>query len=360
MKRRNGFLMLLLAVSLLVVPWGNAAEIITEDIIIKKVLTEQDFVKNADNFIIFFSSAQKMTEELEGTGKSWIAAAKQMLREKNRLFPDLGYNAGLYTYTPYRELYPVQPYDRERFGKAIEQLPEKPLGPTDLKRGMHDMRKVIGALQGKTVVIIFSDGTVDPFRDVGKRPKIIAKDIAETNDVCVYVISSATGKKEKELLEAVASINACSRIIPFEALYGKPEFFTGALFDIQERSIVKLEKARKVTGFKMDDILFGFDSAAISAEFKEKLDRLGKFLQENPDAYAVMDGYTDSAGSNEYNLLLSRKRTEIVTAYLDDNFGVDSQGVVTTWYGETNPTADNGTAGGRRLNRRVEIEVGGL
>ena len=53
-------------------------------------------------------------------------------------------------------------------------------------------------------------------------------------------------------------------------------------------------------------------------------------------------------------------RTEIVTAYLVNNFGVDSQGVVTTWYGETNPTADNGTAGGRRLNRRVEIEVGGL
>lgn len=353
-------LMFVAAVFLMALSGANAAEIITEDVLVEKVLIEQDFIKNADNFVIFFSSAQKMTEEYKGTGKSWAAVAKQMLREKNALFPDLGYNAGLYTYTPFRKLYGMQPYDREQFGKAIDQLPEKPTGPTDLKRGLHEMREVIGGLKGKTIVFVITDGTADPTRDVGKRPKIIAKQIAEKNDVCFYVLSSATGKKEKEVVEGVAAINACSRVIPFEALVGRPGIFTGALFDIRERAVVKLTEAKEVVGFKMDDVLFGFDSATIFGADTDRLDMLGSFLKEKPDTFVVMDGYTDSSGAAEYNLWLSRYRTESVAAYLVKNFNIDPLRIVTNWYGNSNPTADNSTAAGRMLNRRVEIEVGGL
>jgi outer membrane protein OmpA-like peptidoglycan-associated protein len=49
-----------------------------------------------------------------------------------------------------------------------------------------------------------------------------------------------------------------------------------------------------------------------------------------------------------------------VADYLAENFGIDPLRIVPMWYGELNPTADNGSADGRALNRRVETTVGGL
>src|SRR5210317_2147382 len=118
--------------------WGigsaGAVEIITEDMIEKEVFTEIDFIKNADNFIVLFDSSKTMQETLPGTNKSKLVAAKEILRLRNELLPDLGFNAGLYVYTrPFRAIYGVQPYDRVRFREAIDQLPDEAKGGTDLR-----------------------------------------------------------------------------------------------------------------------------------------------------------------------------------------------------------------------------------
>jgi OOP family OmpA-OmpF porin len=83
-------------------------------------------------------------------------------------------------------------------------------------------------------------------------------------------------------------------------------------------------------------------------------------LQEYPNASAYFVGYTDSVGSEDYNLGLSERRAEAAASYVGDKFGIDSTRLVTTWYGEINPVADNDTEEGRALNRRVEIAVGGF
>jgi OOP family OmpA-OmpF porin len=113
-----------------------------------------------------------------------------------------------------------------------------------------------------------------------------------------------------------------------------------------------------VTGAKVDDVVFPLDSAKITSEFAQALDRLGQFMQQNPASYAVLAGYTCSLGGEEYNLALSRRRAERAAQYLETNFNIDSDRLATFWYGEMNPVADNGTEEGRRLNRRVEIAVG--
>ncbi len=65
-------------------------------------------------------------------------------------------------------------------------------------------------------------------------------------------------------------------------------------------------------------------------------------------------GHTDSQGSDEFNLELSRKRSEAVRTYLTSH-GIDSNGVVSEGAGEDQPVADNNTPEGRANNRRVEI-----
>lgn len=356
-------MMMFLLVSALAI-WGvgttGAVEIITEEMIEKEILTEVDFIKNADNFIILFDSSKTMRETLPGTNKSKLVVAKEILKLRNELLPDLGFNAGLYLYTnPFRAIYGVQPYDRARFREAIDQLPDEAKGGTDLRKGLSEMRTIIAELSGKTVVFLFSDGKL-VVSDVGKKPKEIAREIAAKNDVAFYVISSATGEKEKQLLEAVSSINASSRVIPLEAFVYNPGYVSGALFDIVETAVVKLTPVEKIVGFVMDDILFDFNSADIKPEYVDQLDKLGRFLEANPSTFVVMDGYADSTGPEEASLWVSRNRVLSVAVYLVENFDIDPLRVAPMWYGELNPTADNSSAEGRAQNRRVESAVGGL
>ena len=301
-----------------------------------------------------------MQETLPGTNKSKLEVAKEFLKLRNELLPDLGFTAGLYLYTsPFRAISKTQRYDRAIFRNAIDQLPDEAKGGTDLRKGLSELRTIIAGLSGKTVVLLFSDGKL-VVSDVGNKPKEIARQIAEKNDVAFYVISSATGEDEKKLLEAVSSINASSRVIPLEAFLHTPGYVSGALFDIVETAVVKLNLVQKVVGFVMDDILFDFNSADIKPEYVDQLNKLGQFLKANPSTFVVMDGYADSIGPEEANLWMSRHRVTSVADYLVEHFDINPFRIAPMWYGELNPTADNSNANGRALNRRVESAVGGL
>ena len=85
---------------------------------------------------------------------------------------------------------------------------------------------------------------------------------------------------------------------------------------------------------------------------------MAEFLQRNPKSYAVLAGYTDSTGDQEYNLYLSRKRAESAKNYILEQSRIDPDRVVLHWYGATNYVADNSTEEGRFKNRRVEIAIG--
>ena len=69
-----------------------------------------------------------------------------------------------------------------------------------------------------------------------------------------------------------------------------------------------------------------------------------------------MEGHTDSAGSDAYNMTLSQQRAQSVTNYLTSK-GISSGRFTTKWYGETQPIETNETAEGRAQNRRVELAI---
>ena len=84
------------------------------------------------------------------------------------------------------------------------------------------------------------------------------------------------------------------------------------------------------------------------------LDRLAKFLQGSPGTKIIVEGHTDSRGSDEYNQELSRRRAQSVTEGLESR-GVSADRIQPVGRGKRYPVASNDTPEGRQQNRRVEI-----
>lgn len=342
----------------------QAFEIVTREMMEKETVTEIDLIRTVDNFIILFDTSASTNQMLPGTSVSKIQVAKAFLKARNAWLPDLNFKAGLYEYTnnqtltgTFKEIYAMQPYDRDRFAAAIDQLPESGQGPAMLQAGLNGLRKVVAGLTGKTAVIMFTDGKFTVTRGP-KRPLQIAQEIASDNDLCFYLISSATEATNAQLLEAVSTVNACSRVVPIDLFIDNPHYLGGALFTVRATSYERLRPVTQVVGFVAPDMLFDFDSTAIRDGYLEKLGMLADYLQTNPDAYVVAAGFSDNHGDEEYNLTLSHRRAEAVKAHLTDVHGIGANRIVTLWFGELNPVADNASPEGRQRNRRVEVAVG--
>jgi len=336
-----------------------AAEAVVEKEKVPGVVITEEIIKTADNFIVLFDSSSSMKAPFKDTGLTTLDAAKKLLKDRNEILPDLGYNAGLYLFTPFTPIYMMQKYDREKFAAAIDQLPAQASGATLMQQGLLRLDGVLSGLSGRTVVFLFTDGSYSQMPG-SKKPKDIAIELAQKYNVCFYVISTAKGDQEKEVLKAVASINESSRVVPFDQVFEKPVYLAGALFVIETRIEKFLTTTYRLADVKIDNILFDFDKVQIRPEFNDELNILGEFLKNNPSTYVVLTGFTDNAGSPEYNLGLARRRAESVEAYLVDKFNVSVGQIVTQWYGIADPVAGNDTNDGRSQNRRVESIVMGF
>lgn len=101
---------------------------------------------------------------------------------------------------------------------------------------------------------------------------------------------------------------------------------------------------------------FEFDSSNLTATAKSNLDKLATVLANNPDTNINIYGYTDSKGSDSYNLSLSDRRAQAVKNYLISQ-GVSASRMITKGMGEQDPIADNTSEAGRAQNRRVEFAI---
>jgi OOP family OmpA-OmpF porin len=121
---------------------------------------------------------------------------------------------------------------------------------------------------------------------------------------------------------------------------------------------VVVEKTSKVAAEKwvLIGVNFDFSSTKLSAESYPILYDALKTLLKNPDMRVEIQGYTDNIGSESYNKKLAQKRADLVKDYfISKNISADR--LTAVGYGENNPVADNKTAEGRALNRRIEFKV---
>jgi outer membrane protein OmpA-like peptidoglycan-associated protein len=139
--------------------------------------------------------------------------------------------------------------------------------------------------------------------------------------------------------------------------------FIGNYMDKQaaeiERDIAGAKVERVGEGIKItfsSGILFDVDKADLKNQSETELAKLSVILNKYADTNVLLAGHTDSTGSEDYNLGLSRRRAQSVANYLTTQ-NVDAARFAVEGYGKSDPVASNDTAAGRAENRRVEVAI---
>jgi outer membrane protein OmpA-like peptidoglycan-associated protein len=107
----------------------------------------------------------------------------------------------------------------------------------------------------------------------------------------------------------------------------------------------------------LGDVLFETGSSTLSPGAGRNMDRLVQFLTDHPERMVQIDGFTDSVGTDSFNLDLSQHRADAVRYELVSR-GISSTRIASQGYGKAYPVASNSESSGRQLNRRVEVVIG--
>jgi outer membrane protein OmpA-like peptidoglycan-associated protein len=141
-----------------------------------------------------------------------------------------------------------------------------------------------------------------------------------------------------------------------EAIHQKEEMRARLLAQLNQ--VLQTRDTARGLIVSMPDVLFDFNKYTLKPEARERLAKISGIVLAYPDLKLDIEGHTDAIGSDDYNQTLSEKRAETVRGYLASS-GVPPDHVTAVGLGKANPVADNSTAAGRKLNRRVEMVVSG-
>ncbi len=302
------------------------------------------------SFVLFVDQSGSMQKTYKPLGKSKISVAKDILLKMNEEIPELNYMGSVQLFAPDEVLLDPTIYNKETFKSALERIPTKfPIFGryTPMAPGMQKLDETLLKLSGDVAVIMFSDGEANR----GGDPVAEAKAMKEKygNRLCFHVVSLATKPAGEKVLKEIAQLNNC--IYVTAADLQNPEllknFVKDVFYDFKpvQREVIILR-----------GINFDFDKYDIKPEAKAILDSGVEILKKHPEIKIVIEGHTDSIGSEAYNQKLSEKRAKAVYDYFVKK-GISPDRMKTVGYGETRPKADNSTEEGRAINRRVEIKV---
>lgn len=128
--------------------------------------------------------------------------------------------------------------------------------------------------------------------------------------------------------------------------------------EVDEEGCTEIEAGIERGRLTLSNIHFAFASAQLTEDSRQILDQVGEALVARPDVRVQIQGHTDSIGSDQANLRISRARARAVRLYLVSEFpAIGADRLEAVGRGENEPVATNGTAEGRSRNRRVEFVV---
>jgi outer membrane protein OmpA-like peptidoglycan-associated protein len=122
----------------------------------------------------------------------------------------------------------------------------------------------------------------------------------------------------------------------------------------QQLADMQAKKTDRGVVVTLGDVLFDTGQATLKPGANLALNRLATFLNANPQTRIIIEGHTDSRGSDEYNEGLSERRARAVATELMSR-GISADQLQTLGRGKGYPVASNDTPEGRQQNRRVEI-----
>lgn len=194
-----------------------------------------------------------------------------------------------------------------------------------------------------------SAGLVYNFQLQSKNAKKEATALAEIDNLKLITLDTDEDEMTEEVTQEEETIE--TNELPIKSQPGPQE-----QNDSDSGSIQQIGEPKTFSNemFKNIELETGKNDLGVAAI--QQLTELSAALVDHPESKLEINGYTDNIGSEQANLLLSKKRTDRVAELLIEN-GVHSDQLIIKNFGERNPIGDNNTEKGRQLNRRVEIRL---
>jgi OOP family OmpA-OmpF porin len=351
-----------------------------------------EYTQKVNNVLFILDASNSMSWDNQRklvTEKNIVSAIDQSIP------PDLDFTVGLRTFGHAPEqsgkltdlLYGMTKFSRSGLEDGLSRL-RFAGGSSPMKQAIEAAGGDLAGAQGQSALIIVSDGLVNG------APAAAARLKAKMGDkLCIDTIAVGGDPVGEKTLQAVSAAGGCGVSTTASALTAPGELasFVEKVF-LQKKTkpvavvvpVVPAAPPRVVDsdGDGVPDSLdrcpdtpkgeivdahgcpitltlhinFDTDKSDIKPEFAVDLGKAAEFIAKNQQVpYILITGYTDSVGTDTYNLKLSQRRADAVRQYLIDHFNIGPNRVVARGEGESNPVADNGTAAGRAENRRVEV-----
>jgi len=208
------------------------------------------------------------------------------------------------------------------------------LSPTEVQVELGDLRGVVSDPQGKPVqaVVSFPGAEIPNAATDPENGKYFLK-LPPGN----YSVKAAASNFKSQTKNGIIVANKVTELN----------------FVLEPLQLVRLTKKKIQI---LEKIHFEYDKSDILADSFPILDEVAQVLGDNPTIKLTIEGHTDIMGSHEYNMKLSQARVDSVRNYLISK-GINQDRLLAVGYGATRPIADNATALGRAMNRRVEFVI---
>lgn len=204
--------------------------------------------------------------------------------------------------------------------------------------------------------------SVDHLAYLAKQRALIAQDTGKLRTAEMAVASAGTRRDAVRLELRTAEADAAHKQAGVSAAAaaqaeGELEAATTRVSEMEkELAALNARKTERGLVITLGDVLFGVNQAELKPGSERNVQKIADFLQEYPERKALIEGFTDSTGTESYNQMLSERRAQAVRMFLIEQ-GVSSDRIAARGYGESNPVASNATPATRQLNRRVEIVI---
>jgi len=374
------------------------------------------YAPKVDNFIVVLDTSLSMDEG----GKNDFLVARDIVSRINKEIPtDLSYNAGLRSigHNSYQSenktelLYGMTRYNRAGFHDGLAKI-KYVGGLTPMAEALQEVGNDLKSASGKSALVIVSDGlNID---DAPAAAEQLKGQLG--NNLCIYTVSIGheNNGAGQDMMKQLATIGQCGFattdtdladsnsmenfvdsvfitaappvIVPpkdsdgdgvMDAVdncpntpKGAPVNDVGCSLDSDGDGVFNYRDQCPGTpaGVSVDvygcptkltlDINFATDSSKVGPEFDSEIAKAAQCIKDYPGNVVVIEGHTDSTGSAAYNQKLSQRRADAVKRQLMGKYDVEESRIIAKGFGESKPISDNKSAGGRELNRRVEVACG--
>ncbi len=358
--------------------------------------------------MVILDKSRSMGEGYENQRK--LTYATEIVSRMNQTIPDLKLTGALrdfplggFSREKSRLVYGLTAYSKTELEDALQKL-KTASGISPLAAAMDAAGADFKSTQGDIALIIVSDG-----KDMAKAPVVAAENLKDLfgERLCIHTVLVGDCSKGKKVMEEVARAGECGVSVSADDIAsaeGMAGFVETVFLEKRIEKVVTDSDGDGVPdcrdkcpntpkGVKVDKegcpldsdgdgvpdhldecpdtpkgatvnsvgcwalkgvVLFDFNKWDIKPEAHRLLDEVVAILKKNPEIKGVIEGHTDSIGSEEYNQGLSEKRAQAVEKYIEEQ-GIDADRYTVKGYGESKPIASNDTAEGQQENRRVEL-----